>query len=115
MLPMAVRILGWLLAALFVLSGVTKLVGQQQALEAFAHMGYSDWFRLLIGALETAGGIGLAIPSTAKAAAIGLLVIMAGAVYSVFQIGESLVPPVVVGALLIARIALDRRSLRAAG
>ena len=105
---MAVRVLGWLLAAVFVMSGVTKLAGMQQAVDGFREFGFPDWFRLLIGALETAGGIGLAMPSMAKAAAFGMLVIMAGAVWTLWSAGQSPAPPLIVGAFLAARIGLDR-------
>lgn len=104
----AARVLGWLLAVVFVLSGVTKLIGMQQAVDGFREFGFPDWFRLLIGALETAGGIGLAFPSTAKLAAFGMLVIMAGAVWTLWSAGQGLAPPLVVAAFLAARIGLDR-------
>ncbi len=105
---MAVRILGWLLAALFVASGIPKIIGVQAVVDGFNQMGYPGWFRLLIGVLETAGGVGLVIPATRKAAAIGLLGIMAGAVWTLWSIGQAPWPPLVVGALLAARLGLDR-------
>jgi uncharacterized membrane protein YphA (DoxX/SURF4 family) len=48
-------------------------------IRAFAHWGYSDGFRILIGVLEMAGGILLAIPQTTVYAAALIDVIMIGA------------------------------------
>src|SRR5262249_59691827 len=66
-----IRILRWLLALLFVAGGVTKLIGVASAVAGFEHFGYPPWFRLLIGALETLGGIGLVLPALVRPAAAG--------------------------------------------
>src|SRR5262245_2752604 len=103
-----IRILRWLLALLFVAGGVTKLVGVESAVAGFEHFGYPPWFRLLIGALETLGGIGLLLPAVARPAAAGLVGIMIGAVWTLIRMGDSPVPPVVVGAILV--FILSRRN-----
>ena len=46
----------------------------------FSSMGLPGWFAYLIGGAELLGGIGLLIPRTVRPAALGLLLIMAGAV-----------------------------------
>lgn len=94
------RYLRWLLALMFVMAGITKLVGVEAAVTGFEHFGYPPWFRLLIGALETAGGVGLLLPMLARPAAAGLLGIMIGAVWTLVRAGEPPLPPIVVGALL---------------
>ncbi len=71
-----------LLTALFLFASSGKLMGQQQAVEGFRAMGYSDAFRLFIGAAEFSGAIGLWIPKLAFWAAAGLVIIMIGAVYT---------------------------------
>ena len=105
-----IRALRWLFALVFVAAGVTKLVGIAAAVEGFAHLGYPPWFRLLIGGLETAGGIGLVLPALTRLAASGLLGIMIGAVWTLFRVGESPVPPVVIGALLAVVLARPGRT-----
>jgi len=95
-----IRVLTWLLALLFVAGGVTKLIGIESAVAGFEHYGYPPWFRLLIGALETLGGIGLLLPALVRSAAAGLVGIMIGAIWTLARVGDSPVPPVVVGALL---------------
>jgi putative oxidoreductase len=68
-----------LFAALaFVNIGVGKFVSPFW-IKAFARWGYSDDFRILIGVLEIAGGILLAIPQTTVYAAALVDVIMIGA------------------------------------
>ena len=97
---MATKILSWLLALLFVVAGVPKLIGAAQVVEGFKRMGYSAGFRILIGVLEVAGGLALAILTVALYSAGMLIVIMIGAVWSVLHVGESVAPPLIVGALL---------------
>jgi len=101
-----------LLAALFVVAaGYPKVTGAEQAVKAFRDFGYSDGFRVFIGACEIAGGIGLLIPRLAMWAGCGLIFIMLGALYSVLTHGGSAQAPLplVVG-LLCAFIAWARRS-----
>ena len=82
------RIASWgiqiLLAALFAFAALGKLTGNPQWISRFKGYGYSVGFRVLIGALEAAGALGLLIPQVAGYAAMGLLGIMSGALYTHF-------------------------------
>ena len=98
---MAVKVLSWMLALLFLFAGVPKIIGLSQAAEGFAHLGYSPMFRVLIGVLETVGGLGLLVPAVAPYAILLLLVIMGGAMWTVLSVGESVLLPLIVGALLV--------------
>lgn len=69
-------------AAMFIMAGGTKLAGLPMHVEHFQKWGYPDWFRILIGIAEVAGGVGLLIPRVASFAAAGLAAIMLGAVYT---------------------------------
>jgi uncharacterized membrane protein YphA (DoxX/SURF4 family) len=69
-------------AAMFIMAGGTKLAGLPMHVEHFQKWGYPDWFRILIGIAEVAGGAGLLIPRLASFATVGLTVIMVGAVYT---------------------------------
>ncbi|WP_026931448.1 DoxX family protein [Glycomyces tenuis] len=76
-------ILQGVLGAFFVIaSAAPKLFGQSDAVEGFEVLGAGDWFRILIGVLELAGGIGLVVPRLSGLAAIGLGLLMIGAAYT---------------------------------
>jgi putative oxidoreductase len=78
-----------LLGALYVFASSGKLLGDPQAVEGFRNFGYSDGFRLFIGAAELSGGVALLIPRLAFWAACGLVIIMFGALYT--TLGHGLV------------------------
>jgi uncharacterized membrane protein YphA (DoxX/SURF4 family) len=88
-LRIALYVVSALLTALYLFAGIPKVMGQAQAVEGFAKVGYSDGFRLFIGASEIAGGIGLWLPKLAFWAALGLMVIMVGAVYTHLSLAEA--------------------------
>ena len=86
------------------------LVAGPEAAEQFAQLGYADWFRVLIGVLEIAGGLCLLIPRTAFYAAGVLGVVMIGAVGTLLRLGageQAIVPFVVL--VLLALVAYARR------
>lgn len=78
----AVLVLSFVLAALFLFSGGSKLAGAEQHVQGFAHWGYPDWFRVVVGAVEVVAAILLLIPRLACVGAAALIVIMAGATYT---------------------------------
>lgn len=69
-----------LLTALFLMGGVTKLMGAQQVVDTFNHFGLPLTFMYFIGLCEAAGAIGLWIPKLSVLAAVGLIIVMLGAV-----------------------------------
>jgi uncharacterized membrane protein YphA (DoxX/SURF4 family) len=98
------------LAVQFIAGGATKLLGDAQMVTMFDDIGAGQWFRLLIGLLEVAGGIGLLIPRLAGLAATGLVALMAGAVVTnvaVLEIAPTI--PLAFG-VLAAVVALTRRA-----
>jgi hypothetical protein len=95
-----------LLAAVFLFTGVTKLIMPADVLAAQSHLPAA--FMKFIGFCETLGAIGLILPGITKIrteltplAAAGLVIIMIGAVVaSVIQgVGAVAALPAVVGAL----------------
>lgn len=70
------------LAAVFLLVGIQKLLGGTAWVQLFAMAGYPEWFRTVVGAIETAGGVALLIPALAAYAAIALAVVMFGATFT---------------------------------
>jgi uncharacterized membrane protein YphA (DoxX/SURF4 family) len=82
----------WVLAALLAMafagSGSQKVFGELAA-QGAQHFGYSVGFMVFIGAAELAGAVGLLIPRLSMWAAAGLIIIMAGAVYSHISAGDA--------------------------
>ncbi len=69
-----------LLAALFFVAGGAAFIGKMDA--QFTEWGYTLDFAAMIGILEIVGATGLLFPRTAGWSAVGLMVIMAGAVWT---------------------------------
>jgi uncharacterized membrane protein YphA (DoxX/SURF4 family) len=89
-------VLSVLLAALFLIVGVPKILGgQNHWVRAFEMMNYPVWFRIVVGTVETLGAILLLVPVTTLYAACGLALLMIGATYSQLAVGQpgSAVPP----------------------
>ena len=102
---MAKTIATWVLTVpvfgLFAAAGATKF-GEEATRNFQDRMGYSDEFRIFIGLVELAGAVGVLVPGLAAWAAAGLVVIMAGAVYTHVQIGEPITFPAVTGIVCAA-------------
>ncbi len=76
------KIIRWLIIAIFLAEGITKLLGFGFQVDNFAKWMYPAWFMYVIGIFETSGAIGLMMPKTRLYANIGLLGIMIGAFYT---------------------------------
>lgn len=70
------------LAAVFLLVGIQKLLAGTAWVQLFAMAGYPEWFRTVVGTIETVGGVALLIPALAAYAAIALAVVMFGATFT---------------------------------
>jgi putative oxidoreductase len=115
----AVRIAVWvlsiLLACVFLLAGVPKLAGSEAHIRHFVVWGYPDWFRLVVGTIETTSALCLLVPRLAFYGAIGIMAIMAGATYThVVRVpAEAARAPLTLGLLTVAAIvAIARRPTR---
>ena len=93
-----------LLALMFAMAGIVKLIGDPAMVEMFATIGIGQWFRYFVGALEVAGAVGVLVPRLSGLAALGLVCLMAGATFTnLFVLGASpliTVVPLVVGVLV---------------
>ena len=69
-----------LLAFMFAGGGWLKISGAPVMVDMFATIGAGQWFRVMVGALEMAGAIGLLIPPLAGLAALGLTGLLVGAI-----------------------------------
>lgn len=100
----AMWVVSFLLAGLFLFVGFPKLFTPEKIRPMFAQYGYAAWFLTFIGCSEVLGAIGLLVPRVAALAAVGLSIIMVGAVYTLASHHEfkQAVTPVVVLVLLVA-------------
>lgn len=103
-------VLTGLLAAAFIMSGSTKLVGDQAMAAEYQRWGYPLWFMTFIGAAEVLGGLALLVPGLVTIASSGLVVIMVGAIYTHIAGGDGgafIAPLVLLG--LLAFVGFKRR------
>ena len=96
------------LAAMFLLSGGSKLVGAPAMVNLFAAIGWGQWFRYVTGVIEVGAAIALVIPSAAPFGAILLIATMIGATAANLFLGQSPVVPLVI-LLVAAAVAWSRR------
>ncbi|MEM8857272.1 MAG: DoxX family protein [Chloroflexota bacterium] len=69
-------------------SGITKLMGMQEWVEAWELYGYQPWFMYFIGALQIVTVIMLWIPKLRFWGADIIAIVMLGAAYTNFNVGE---------------------------
>jgi putative oxidoreductase len=108
-MKLASRWLQWGLAIslglFFLLQGLSKLFGPASVQWAirFVGWGYPGWFLHVVGVMEVASGLGCFIPHFRKPAAVGLMVVMAGALGTHILHREYLrvIPPLVLGGMAV--------------
>ena len=75
-------VVGLYLARMFVKNGWDKFDPEGFWAEPFAQWGYPVWLRLVVGAIETAGGLLILVPWTATYAGVAVAMVMGGAFYT---------------------------------
>ena len=94
-------------ALIFAAAGIEKLAGTPLLHYSFAVMGMPEWFGYFIGTCELSGAVGLLWPQTRKLAALGLAIIMVGAIFFHIKYAiQSPIPAVVLLILLLLTIGL---------
>jgi len=83
-------VLAVLVAAWMVMAGIGKLTGNEQAAAVFIKSGFPSWFKTVAGVLEIVGAIGLFIPQLRRLAAMCLIGLMCGALYTHYNLGDPL-------------------------
>lgn len=101
----------WILTVLLVLmfanAGIRKFFEQGGWTWMFRHVGFPDWFRILIGIVETAAALLLLLPRTAAYGAIVIIPVMLGAIgtnLAAHMPARGLVPAAV--SMLVAAVVL---------
>ena len=111
------NIIGWTLAVLlglaFVMSGATKLMGQEMHIQNFERWGFPLAFMYIIGALEALGGIGLFIKRLRVLAGLGLAGLMVGGIgtHLVSNEANMIIGPVVLTLLALTIVWLRKDEL----
>ncbi|MGY0155992.1 DoxX family protein [Edwardsiella tarda] len=98
------RVLRAILAVIFLLSGVAKLMALPFEVAAFERWGYAIGFMYVVGLAECAGAVGLLLPSVRRLAAGGLILLMLGALQTHLRHAEG--GMAVLAALLLLALAL---------
>jgi putative oxidoreductase len=112
-MPIVLWVLRVLMAALFLFAAFAKLTSMQIEVDAFAMLPVGQWFRYLVGLLELAGGICVLIPTISGLGAIVLLVVDVGAFFAqILFLHQDWIHPIVIGAILVALIYLQRDGIR---
>ncbi|XZE56356.1 DoxX family protein [Planctomycetaceae bacterium SH139] len=107
----ALWVLQVLLAAMFLMAGISKLMGQEMMVQNFETIGLGQWFRYVTGAVEVAAAILLVVPNFSWLGAGLLVCTMIGATLAhLSALGGSAVPAIVLG-VLAAIILFGRRNL----
>ena len=94
------KIAVWLLATMFILSGLYKLAGSAALFATFASWGYPAWFAYVIGGVELTAGLMLLVPHVRVFGAFVLTLEMFGALFTHWYHGETLqafLPLIVMG------------------
>lgn len=112
-MPIVLWVLRALMAALFLFAAFAKLTSLQMEVDAFAMLPVGQWFRYLVGLLELVGGICVLIPTISGLGAIALLVVDVGAFFAqILFLHQDWIHPIVIGAILVALIYLQRDAIR---
>lgn len=92
--------------------GSEKLMGEAEVTANFARWGMPSFMLTVIGALEISGGLGLLIPKLAGLAAVGLIGLMIGALFTHLSHGEmSMAPMPLIVMVLLAFIVYVRNPI----
>jgi putative oxidoreductase len=99
------------LAAMFLLAGVSKLASAPAMVGLFDAIGLGQWFRYVTGLTEVISAVALLMPSFAAFGAVALAATMVGAIAAhLFIVGGSPVLPalLLLGSIVIAWARRDR-------
>ena len=105
------HVLSALLSLQLTVVGLMQVAGAEPIRTNVAEMGYPSWFRVGIGVAQLVGVAGLWTERTRFPAAVGLSIILAGAVFSHVRFGHDAehTAPAVITLVLLSVLAWARR------
>lgn len=100
-----------LLTLMFLLTGIMKLAGAEQARQAFEGFGFPAAFMYFVGLCEVAGAVGLWLRRFSYAAKVCLILLMAGAAgtHLVFDTMTEAAAPIILIVLIAVTLALHHK------
>jgi uncharacterized membrane protein YphA (DoxX/SURF4 family) len=99
------------LTAQFAGAGIVKVTGDRTMVDMFTSIGAGQWLRYVVGGLELAGAVGLLVPRLCGLAAVGLAVLMVGAIVTnVAVLGTD--PWLPIGLFLVSTLVAGGRRAR---
>jgi len=111
-----IRVVDWAiripLAAVFVSAGIAKWVGVAVTVSTFEALGFGQWFRHFTGSLEILCGLLVLIPRLSFWSGLVLTCIATGALITHNLVGGSPLLAVVLLALCVATLWLNRAQVR---
>lgn len=107
------RIISGLIALLFAMSAVMKLMGGAEVMEGFSRMGLPGSLRVPLGILELSCVVIYLIPATSVTGAILLTGYIGGAILTHLRIGEPVYMQIVLGILVWLGLWLREHRLEA--
>lgn len=111
-MTIGIWVLRVLLAALFLVAGVLKLVGVEMEVAVFDAVGLGQWLRYATGLAEIVGAVALLIPSVSAFGALILLAVDIGAFGAqVLVLHQDWIHTVVIAVLLAALLYAQRRQI----
>jgi uncharacterized membrane protein YphA (DoxX/SURF4 family) len=105
------RVITVLIAALFIMSAVGKLVGGEQLEKGIKHLELPDSMVLPLAILEITCAIIYLIPQTSVLGAILLTGYMGGAICTHWRVGDAFVPQILIPVFMWLGIYLRERGL----
>ena len=109
------NIIGWIITGLlvlaFLMAGGVKLSGQEEMVQNFDKWGYPIVFMYVIGLFEILGAIGLLVKNFRIFSAIGLILLMLGAIGTHLINGEAFFAPLILLLLLVLLAAILKNTL----
>lgn len=104
----SVKFISWglriLAAVVFLAAAGAKLAGVPEMVQVFDQLGTGQWFRIVTGIVEVAGGIAILVPATVALGGLLLSATMIGAVLAHSFIIEGSPAPAIVLLLITATI-----------
>jgi|GEM_PF-2919933 len=112
-LVIAGHVVAVLLAAAFIMSGLTKLSGNEGMVQNFARWGFPGFFIYVVGLTEVVAAVLLVIPKTRAFGASALVGTMVGAAGTHAMFGEwaHIAPSIVLGTLSAITLWTNRESI----
>ncbi len=101
----AIWLLRLMIAGIFIVSALPKLLGQEAMIDIFAAIGLGQWLRVVTGLVEGLGSVLILVPAASGMGAILVLLVDAGAFIAQVGVLHGDIVHTIIIALLIGPLA----------